>query len=60
MIIGLLEQFKDDTNYSSLLADLSSIKSIYAGLSLPSDLTEAEMASLSQKVKEVREKIVAH
>ncbi len=60
MIIGLLEQFKDDKSFTPLIQDFKSIKSIYDGLSAKSEINEAEIASLSQKVSEVRGKIVGH
>lgn len=60
MIIGLLEQFKEDSNYSNIITDLKGIKSIYDGLSVKSDINETEVASLAQKVEETRSKIVAH
>lgn len=60
MIIGLLSQFKDDKNYSSLVQDLGSIKSVYDGLSDKSSISEAEMSVLAQKVSEIRDKVVTH
>ena len=60
MLIGLLEQFKDDQAFTSLVQDLSDIKSVYDGLSVKSDINETEVAALAQKVGEVRSKIVAH
>ncbi|MBI4930657.1 MAG: hypothetical protein HY841_07835 [Bacteroidetes bacterium] len=60
MIIELLSQFNEDVNYVSLVTDLNGIKSIYDGLSVKSDINETEVASLAQKVGEVRAKIIAH
>lgn len=60
MIIGLLEQFKEDSNYSNIIADLNGIKSIYDGLSVKSDINETEVVALVQKVGEVRAKIISH
>ncbi len=60
MLIGLLEQFKDDQVFASLVQDLSGIKSVYDGLSVKSDINETEVAALAQKVGEARSKIVAH
>jgi hypothetical protein len=59
MILNLLGQFKDDQAFASLLQEFSSIKSIYDGLSVKTEISETEVAALSQKVEEVRSKIVA-
>lgn len=59
MIIGLLDQFKDDKNYTSIINDFNGIKSVYDNLSVKTDISESEMAALTQKVEEVRSKIVA-
>lgn len=60
MILNLLEQFKDDRSIASLAQDFKGIKSIYDELSIRSAMSETEVAALSQKVEEVRGKIVAH
>jgi len=60
MIINLLNQFKGDQEIDSLIADFIGIKSVYDGLSDKADINETEIAALSQKVDEVRSKIVAH
>jgi len=60
MIIGLLEQFKDDKSFISILEDFKSIKSVYDGFSDKSSITEAEIATLAQKVSEVRSKVISH
>ena len=60
MITELLSQFKENSNYSNIITDFNGIKSIYDGLSVKSDINETEVATLAQKVEEVRSKIVAH
>ena len=60
MIIGLLEQFKDDKSIVAIIEDFKSIKSVYDGLADRSSISETEMAALTQKVNEVRSKVVAH
>jgi len=59
MIINLLGQFKDDPAFASILQEFSNIKSVYDGLSVKSEISETEVAILSQKVEGVRNKIVA-
>ncbi|MBI3501941.1 MAG: hypothetical protein HY063_09110 [Bacteroidetes bacterium] len=60
MIIGLLEQFKEEIAYVNLVIDLKDIKNVYDHLSDKSDINESEMASLNQKVSLVRSKIISH
>lgn len=60
MIIGLLEQFKDDKSFTPIIEDFKSIKSVYDGLADKSTLSEAEVATLAKKVGEVRGKIISH
>jgi hypothetical protein len=60
MIIGLLEQFKDEIAYVNLVVDLKEIKSVYDNLSDKSDISEAEVKALDAKVSLVRDKIIAH
>ena len=60
MIIELLSQFKDDDNYKPVIADLSAINDVYNGLADKSQISETEMAALSQKVGEMRARIIAH
>jgi hypothetical protein len=60
MIIGLLEQFKDEIEYVNLVVDLKDIKSVYDNLSDKSDISEPEVAALTQKVSLVRSKIISH
>jgi hypothetical protein len=60
MIIGLLEEFKDEVAYVNLVIDLHSIKSVYDNLSDKSDISEAEVAALAEKVSEVRDKIISY
>jgi hypothetical protein len=60
MIIGLLEQFKDDKSFAPIVADLKNIKSVYEGLSDKSTISETEVAALAQKVSEVRGKVISH
>lgn len=60
MIIGLLEEFKDEIAYVNLVVDLHSIKSVYDNLSDKSDISEAEAAALAEKVSELRAKIISH
>jgi hypothetical protein len=60
MIIGLLEEFKDEIAYVNLVIDLHSIKSVYDNLSDKSDISEAEVAALAEKVSEVRDKIISY
>ena len=60
MLIGLLEQFKDDQAFASLVQDLNGIKSVYDGLSVKSDINETEIAALAQKTGEIRAKIISH
>ena len=59
MIIGLLEEFKDEITYVNLVIDLHGIKSVYDNLSVKTDINETEMASLSQRVEEIRNKIIS-
>jgi hypothetical protein len=59
MILNLLEQFKDDAFYSSLIEDLKSIKTVYDNLSVPSDINENEVLVLAQKVEALRNKSIA-
>lgn len=60
MIIGLLGQFKEEITYVNLVVDLQSVKSIYDNLSVKSEISETEMASLNEKVSLVRSKIISH
>jgi hypothetical protein len=60
MIIGLLEQFKDDKSIAAIMEDFKGIKSVYDNLSDKSSINETEMAALTKKVSEVRNKITAH
>ena len=60
MIIGLLDQFKDDKSIVPVVQDFKGIKSVYDGLSNKSEINEKEITSLAQKVTEARSKIVAH
>ena len=60
MIIGLLEQFKDEIAYVNLVVDLKEMKSVYDTLSNKSELNEAELSALNQKVSLVRSKIISH
>ena len=60
MIIGLLEQFKDEITYVNLVVDLKGVKSVYDNLSNKSDISESEIASLNQKVSLMRSKIISH
>lgn len=60
MIISLLEQFKDDKAFASIIQDLNAIKSVYDGMADKSSISQAEVATLAQKVAEVRGKIIAH
>ena len=60
MILNLLQQFKDDRAFDSLINDFKGIKSVYDGLSVKTEINEKEIATLTQKVEEVRNKIVAH
>ncbi|MBI4945338.1 MAG: hypothetical protein HY840_02935 [Bacteroidetes bacterium] len=59
MILNLLGQFKDDQTYSPILEEFSSIKAIYDGLSVKSEINETAISALTKKVEEVRGKIVA-
>lgn len=60
MIVGLLEQFKDEIAYVNLVVDLHEIESVYDNLSDKSEISETEVASLNEKVSLVRSKIIAH
>ena len=60
MIINLLEQFKDDKSFTPLIDDFKNIKAVYEGLSNKSEINAEEMAALSKKVSEVRNKTTAH
>ena len=60
MIIGLLDQFKEETAYLNLIKDLDEIKSVYDNLSNKYDINEKELVTLTQKVSEVRVKIISH
>lgn len=60
MIIGLLEQFKDDKSFVPVIEDFKRIKSVYEGLSDTSTISEIEVAALTKKVSEVRGKIISH
>lgn len=59
MIIGILEEFKDEIAYVNMVIDLHSIKSVYDNLSNQSDINESEIAMLTEKVSEVRAKIAS-
>lgn len=59
MIIGLLEEFKEEITYVNLVMDLHGIKSVYDNLSVKTDINEAEIQVLGQKVEEIRNKIVS-
>ena len=59
MILNLLGQFKDDAAFTSLMQEFNGIKSVYDGLSVKTEINEAEVTTLTQKVEEVRNKIVA-
>ena len=59
MILNLLAQFKDDKAFASLVQEFNSIKSVYDGLSVKTEISETEVAALSKKVDAVRSKIVA-
>ena len=60
MIMGLLEQFKDEIAYVNLVIDLKEIQSIYDNLTDKADISESEVAALAEKVSLVRSKIIAH
>ncbi len=60
MIIELLSQFKDDAIFSSVVTDLSGIKSVYENLAVKSEINESELATLTQKVGEMRAKVISH
>lgn len=60
MIIGLLEQFKDDKSIAVVVEDFKGIKSVYDGLANKSNINEADIPALAQKVGEVRGKIISH
>lgn len=60
MIIELLSQFKEDANYTSLITDLNSTKSIYDGLANKGELSESEVSALTKAVGEIRAKIISH
>ena len=60
MIIGLLEQFKDDKSFNPIIEDFKSMKSVYDGLADKSTISEAEVTTLAQKVGAVRGKIISH
>lgn len=59
MIIELLEQFKDDAYFVTLVDDLNGIKSVYDNLSVPVDINETEVSALAQKVEALRNKSVS-
>lgn len=58
MIIGLLEQFNDDVFFVSFVQDLKSIKQVYDGLAVKSEMSKEEISTLTQQVNAVRNKIV--
>jgi len=60
MIIGLLEQFKDDKSFTAIIQDMKGIKSVYDGFAAKSAINETEIGALSQKVGEVRGKVISH
>lgn len=59
MIIGLLEQFKEDPSCVKLLADCNAIKAVYAGLQDPSTISQSEMSALTTAVGQARKRIVS-
>ena len=60
MIISLLEQFKDDKSFTPIIEDFKGIKSVYDTFADKSALSETDITTLSQKVGEVRGKIISH
>ena len=60
MIIGLLEQFKDDKAFISIIGGFKSIKAAYDGFPDNSSLSEAEIAILTHKIEGVRSNFIAH
>jgi hypothetical protein len=60
MIIGLLEQFKDDKSIAAIVQDFKGIRAVYEGLSDKSTINEKEIAALTKKVGEVRGKVISH
>lgn len=60
MIIGLLEQFKDDKAFTPIIQDFTAIKSVYDGIADKSTISEAEVAALTKQVGEVRARIISH
>lgn len=60
MILGLLEQFKDDKSFTPIIEDFYGIKSVYDGLADRSSVSEAEVVTLTQKAGAVRGKIISH
>lgn len=60
MIVGLLEQFKEDKSFPTIIQDLKDIKAVYDGFASKSAISETEVAALTEKVSEVRSKIISH
>ncbi|MFH1004384.1 MAG: hypothetical protein V1781_02655 [Bacteroidota bacterium] len=58
MILGLLNEFKEESIYRNLIADMNSIKSIYDSLSNKSKINELEIVSLFKEIEKVRNKII--
>jgi hypothetical protein len=57
--MNLLGEFRDEITYVNLVIDLSGIKSVYDNLAGKNEISEAEILLLSQKVEELRNKIIS-
>jgi hypothetical protein len=57
-IIKLLDEFKNEKLFASILTDLNEIKSIFTNLEKGTEINEKELINLQQKVEKLRNKFV--
>jgi len=57
-IIKLLDEFKNEKLFASVLADLNEIKSVFTNLQKGTEINEKELINLQQKVEKLRNKFV--
>jgi len=57
-IMELLNEFKDDKDFTWLITDLTEIKTIYDNLSNKGEVNQAEVAVISSKIELLRNKII--
>ncbi len=58
-IYDLLNQFAGDHAYDAVIADLKSVKDIYSGLKVKTEVSQDEVQKLSEKVDAIRKKVTA-